>query len=141
MPLRIEIVTPTRLVFRGTADSFAGPGAIGEFGVLPRHLPLLAALRTGVVTCVEKGKTRKLAVGPGFAEVAHDRVLLLTDDAFDPESFATTGERDEALRAATAERDSADARMRSWTGPIDATEFVDAGRAYEWASARVGALT
>ena len=57
--------------------------------MLPGHLPLLAALRTGIVTYHKGGDEQKLAVAEGFVEVKDDRVLLLTDkvatpDAVDP---------------------------------------------------------
>lgn len=141
MPIDLEIVTPTRLAFRAAVDSFTGPGAIGEFGVLPGHRPLLASLRAGVVRCIQGGKARKLAIGPGFAEVERDRVIVLTDAVVDPERIETSEERDEALRTARSERDAADARMKAWRGPITAGEFEEARLAYEWASARIDALT
>src|SRR5690606_341545 len=50
-----------------------------EFGVLPGHLPLLAALRTGLVTYHKGGEEHRLAVHHGFVEVAHDVALLLTE--------------------------------------------------------------
>ena len=89
MPITIEIVTPTQLVLRQTADSFTGPGTVGEFGVLPGHRPLLASLRTGVVRYSEAGVEKRLAIGPGFAELDNDRIIVLTEKALDPAKLAT----------------------------------------------------
>jgi F-type H+-transporting ATPase subunit epsilon len=51
----------------------------GEFGVLPGHLPLLAALRTGLVAYKKDGRETRVAVHHGFVEVAHDEATLLTE--------------------------------------------------------------
>jgi F-type H+-transporting ATPase subunit epsilon len=75
----LEIVTPQGLALREEVDDVTAPSVSGEFGVLPGHLPLLAALRTGIVTYHRGGEEKKLAVADGFVEVKEDRALLLTD--------------------------------------------------------------
>ena len=85
----LEIVTPQGLALKEEVDDVAAPSVSGEFGVLPGHLPLLAALRTGIVTYHKGGQEKKLAVAEGFVEVKDDRALLLTDkvatrDQIDP---------------------------------------------------------
>jgi F-type H+-transporting ATPase subunit epsilon len=75
----LEIVTPQGLALREEVDDVAAPSVEGEFGVLPGHLPLLAALRTGIVTFHKGGSETKVAVADGFVEVKDDRALLLTD--------------------------------------------------------------
>jgi F-type H+-transporting ATPase subunit epsilon len=75
----LEIVTPTGVALRERVADVTAPSVAGEFGVLPGHLPLLAALRTGLVTYHKEGKEQRLAVHHGFVEVAHDVALLLTE--------------------------------------------------------------
>jgi F-type H+-transporting ATPase subunit epsilon len=140
MPLTLEIVTPTRLVLRKTVESFTGPGKLGEFGILPGHRPLLAALRSGLARYLEDGKEHRLAVGPGFAELDNDRIIILTDKAFEPEKLSSPEERDEARQAAVDDRDKADAAVRAWTGPTAADEFEESTLALEWARARLAAM-
>ena len=56
------------------------PSVAGEFGVLPGHLPLLAALRTGHRHL--PARTAQSSASPshhGFVEVANDTALLLTE--------------------------------------------------------------
>lgn len=77
--ITLEIVTPKGLALREEVDHVAAPSVNGEVGVLPGHLPLLAALRTGIVTFHQGAEERRVAVGDGFAEVSNDRALLLTD--------------------------------------------------------------
>jgi F-type H+-transporting ATPase subunit epsilon len=48
--------------------------------VLAGHVPLLAALRAGIVTYRRAGDSKRCAVGAGFVEVGSDRVVILTDE-------------------------------------------------------------
>src|ERR1700691_3972182 len=87
--IAIEIVTPEGRKLAVTADEVTAPSVEGEFGVLPGHLPLLAALRTGIVSYRTGSETKKCAVGPGFAEAGANKLLILTDhyverDQIDP---------------------------------------------------------
>jgi F-type H+-transporting ATPase subunit epsilon len=75
----LEIVTPTGVALREQVTDVTAPSVAGEFGVLPGHLPLLAALRTGLVTYHHNGQEHRLAVHHGVVEVAHDTALLLTE--------------------------------------------------------------
>jgi F-type H+-transporting ATPase subunit epsilon len=75
----LEIVTPTGVALRKQVTDVTAPSIAGEFGVMPGHLPLLAALRTGLVTYHEAGKEHRLAVAHGFVEVVNDKALLLTE--------------------------------------------------------------
>ena len=75
----LEIVTPTGVVLNANVSEFTAPSVDGDFGVLPGHRPLLAALRTGIVTYSEGGQDHRVAVGSGFVEVTRDHAVMLTD--------------------------------------------------------------
>jgi F-type H+-transporting ATPase subunit epsilon len=75
----LEIVTPTGVALRERVNDVTAPSVAGEFGVLPGHLPLLAALKTGLVTYHQDGQEHRLAVHHGFVEVAGDKALLITE--------------------------------------------------------------
>jgi F-type H+-transporting ATPase subunit epsilon len=79
--LHLEIVTPDKLSFEGDVDSVVVPGCEGEFGILPQHIPLMTQIKPGELVVTVNGKKDYLAVGEGFATVAHDRVNVLTDMA------------------------------------------------------------
>jgi F-type H+-transporting ATPase subunit epsilon len=78
--IQLEIVTPRGRALSVPCDEVTAPSVDGEFGVLPGHLPLLAALRTGLVTYRVGSETKKCAVGPGFVEAGPDKVAILTDE-------------------------------------------------------------
>jgi len=78
--IQLEIVTPRGRALATVVDEVTAPSVNGEFGVLPGHLPLLAALRTGIVTYRVGSESTRVAVGPGFAEAGPDKLVILTDE-------------------------------------------------------------
>jgi F-type H+-transporting ATPase subunit epsilon len=78
----VSLVTPDGAAFQGEAEMLIVPGAAGEIGVLARHAPLVATLKSGS-TRVHLGNNEVLefATGPGFFKVETDIALALVDDA------------------------------------------------------------
>lgn len=87
MPLQLEIVTPKGKALTVECDEVTAPSIAGEFGVMPGHVPVLAGLRTGLVTYKKGAETKTCAVGAGFAEVIDDKVILLTDEFAEKENI------------------------------------------------------
>jgi len=105
VPLSLSIVTPSRAVVETEADSVVAPGTEGEFGVLPGHAPLLVALRAGVVRYTEGGRTSRIAIAGGLAEVTQERVTVLAPAAESPDDIdPTEAEARRANAAAALER-------------------------------------
>ncbi len=77
--IALEIVTPKGRALAASADEIAVPSVNGEFGVVPGHFPLLAAVRTGLLSYRVGAETRRVAIGSGFADVGPDRLTVLTD--------------------------------------------------------------
>lgn len=75
----LEIVTPEGVALSEQVHDLTAPSVEGEFGVLPGHRPLLAALNTGIVSYHKDGEEHRVAVGAGFVEVMNDHAVLLTD--------------------------------------------------------------
>jgi F-type H+-transporting ATPase subunit epsilon len=78
--IQLEVVTPRGRALTASVDEVTAPSVQGEFGMLPGHVPLLAALRTGIVTYRQGAETKRCAVGNGFAEAGPDKLVLLTDE-------------------------------------------------------------
>jgi F-type H+-transporting ATPase subunit epsilon len=79
--IRLELVTPERLLLSEEVDEVVAPGYEGEFGVLPEHTQLLAILNIGVLRYRKGSATEKIALGGGFAEVTPERVVVMADTA------------------------------------------------------------
>ncbi len=76
----LEVVTPEGVALTEHVHDLTAPSVKGEFGVLPGHRPLLAALKTGIVSYHHAGGgEERVAVGSGFVEIMDDHAVLLTD--------------------------------------------------------------
>ncbi len=129
--IKLEIVTPEKTAHDGEVDSVNAPSVLGEFGVLPNHRPMLAACRSGVVSALDGQREICLVVGPGFAEVGPDHVVLLTDRC----------ERgiDIDTEAAQREFHDLDEKLKAFRGDTTTTEWTELLRAHEWAEAALEA--
>jgi F-type H+-transporting ATPase subunit epsilon len=85
--IQLEIVTPKGRALSAQVDEVTAPSVDGEFGVMPGHVPLLAALRTGIVTYRTGPESKRCAVGAGFAEAGANKLLILTDDYVEREQI------------------------------------------------------
>lgn len=81
-----ELVAPERLLVSADVDMVVVPGTEGDFGVLPGHAPLIAAVRAGVIDIYEGGLeaksiTQRIFVAGGVAEVTETRCTVLAEQA------------------------------------------------------------
>lgn len=79
--LQLDIVTPDKVVLSEQVDYVSAPGVEGEFGVLPGHVPFLAALAIGCINYTAGGKKRAAFVSGGFAEVSDNKVTILAESS------------------------------------------------------------
>ena len=139
--MRLSVTTPRGAIVEADIDEITAPGQVGEFGVLPGHVPLMAALKPGVLTYRTHDHKGTLAVGEGFLQVAPvpattadgkatDRVLVLVDQAL----AAASVDRE----AAEKDLASAEAEIVSWKRELDGTYQALVVRR-DWALARIDA--
>lgn len=129
--LQLAVMTPKGAAVTAEADQVEAPSVDGEFGVLPGHRPLLAALRAGVVRYRSAGKTTSLAVDAGFAEVSAEGVTVLTDRCVNA--------ADVDVAATRAELESAQRRFDAAQGSAETADLDEARRLVDWAAARLEA--
>jgi len=82
--LKLEIVTPEATAYSEDVEMVTLPGAEGELGVYPNHVPLLTTLHPGELRVLKGGKETFLAIGEGFVEITGNSVSVLTDMALEP---------------------------------------------------------
>ena len=92
--LRLKIITPDSLVFDGEVEELVAPGELGEFGVLPGHVPFLSALFPGRLRFRAEGAGETVfIIHGGLADVKDDTVSVLTDLAESPEDVDVAAAR------------------------------------------------
>jgi F-type H+-transporting ATPase subunit epsilon len=79
--LRLDIVTPDRLVAHEAVSAVTMPGKNGYLGILPGHAPLLTELVPGELVYMRDGIKHFVVVHWGFAEVLPNRVIVLVQSA------------------------------------------------------------
>ncbi len=79
--IKLRVVTPSRLLFDEEVDEVTGPGALGEFGVLPNHISFLSLLEPGEMSYKQGTAKRYLAVSGGYAEVLDNVMTVLAPAA------------------------------------------------------------
>ncbi len=129
--LTLEVATPNGLALRTEATSVQAPSVSGEFGVLPGHLPVLAALQSGVLRYEAAGKVNFAAIGPGFVEAEPLKVLLLTDLFAVPEN----------IDLAEVEKELVELNARELKSDFNTPEGKEIMRGIAWANARINAKT
>lgn len=82
MPIKFKIVTPERTVYEAEIDQITLPTMDGEITILPHHVPLIAALKSGEMLLKKDGELHPLAVSGGLVEVREgSEVVVLADTA------------------------------------------------------------
>jgi F-type H+-transporting ATPase subunit epsilon len=81
--MEVQLVSPEQVLYVGEADMvIARTLGGGEIAFLRGHAPFLGALADSSVRLVlADGGQERFAVHGGFVEVAHDRVIVLSDVA------------------------------------------------------------
>jgi F-type H+-transporting ATPase subunit epsilon len=113
--LRVELVSPERVLFSGEAKQVITRTLDGgEIAFLPGHIAFLGALtECHTRIYLSDGKVQDVAVHGGFVEVAPDHVTILSDSAELAESIDITRARAAKERAEAAIRGEHDATVES----------------------------
>jgi F-type H+-transporting ATPase subunit epsilon len=114
----VSVVTPDGPAYEGEAVMLIVPGAAGEIGVLARHAPLIATLKSGAtrVHLKDTAEPIELATGPGFFQVQQDRAIALVDDAVNVKEIDDERAREmlEEARAELARVEAGESSADRW---------------------------
>ena len=121
--IKLEIVSPERLVISATASSVTVPGSEGYFTVMGEHAPLMTTLKPGFVSVTEAGgSTQLIYVRGGFADVSPEGLTILAEEAkpaadfsrAEIESEVVAAQRDFDAAQSLEEKDAVQTRLDSW---------------------------
>jgi F-type H+-transporting ATPase subunit epsilon len=134
--LALEIVTPDGVKLQAEVAELTAPSVDGEFGVLPGHRPMLAALKTGVVrfkpvrgAAGEGAAEHAVAVGPGFVEIFGNKAVVLTQAFCEKKDIDPVRVR--------LDLKNADEALDRYAGEAGAPEYVDLVAKELWGAAQV----
>jgi F-type H+-transporting ATPase subunit epsilon len=130
--LGVNLVTPRGVVAHTDTDSVQAPGEIGEFELLPGHVPLLTALKPGVLTIGNKSRSR-YAVSNGYLRIdATGTVEILVEQAVPAAE----------INADTARSDlkKAEDDLAKWGDKPQDGDYLNILHRVGWAKARLDAV-
>ena len=79
--LNFSLVSPEAELFSGEVDQLDIPGTEGDLGILPNHSPVMAAIRTGLITVTLGTEEVQYFVQGGFADVTPAGLTVLAEKA------------------------------------------------------------
>ena len=128
--LALNVATPNGMMLSLEVESVQLPASNGEIGILPGHIPILAALKPGVLKYKAKNGTSGVAaVGSGFVEADAKRVRVIAEYFAKPEDI----ERAEAQ----ADLERATQNMKTLNAVLGEPAQIEAQRDLDWALARL----
>lgn len=75
--IRLDIVTPERIVYSEDVNMVIARATDGDLGILPGHAPLVAGLAIWPLRVMNDDGERMISVCSGFIEVKPDKVTVL----------------------------------------------------------------
>jgi F-type H+-transporting ATPase subunit epsilon len=130
--LAVNLVTPRGVIAHTDTDSLQAPGDLGEFELLPGHVPMLTALKAGVLTIGTKACAR-YAVSTGYLRIdPHGSVEILVERA-KPASEIDTAAAQSELKAAEAE-------LAKWGDKEHDGDYENLAARAGWAHAQLDAV-
>ena len=109
-PFTVEVLTPEGEVFNDEVEMVSTRTTIGSIGILARHQPLLGMLDPTELrlykTYGDESSATRFAQGEGYVQVTPEHVLILVEDAVDPDSLNASELKDQLERA---EREASEA--------------------------------
>ena len=83
-----ELITPDKNLISDDFEMVVVPGEEGDFVVLPHHSNLISQIRQGVLNTYKNNKIDKtFFLYSGFAEVSNNKLIVLSETAFDVTEF------------------------------------------------------
>jgi F-type H+-transporting ATPase subunit epsilon len=79
--IELQIVTIEKKIYDEKVDSVSLPTQMGEIGILPNHVPLIANLAEGEIKIEKNKEILILTCTGGFAQIQPNKVIVLTDAA------------------------------------------------------------
>ncbi len=108
--IRLEIVTPEKMVLSDDVDAILAWGIEGQLGILPHHAPLMTMLQPGDLMYRKENREEYMTISGGFLEVRPDKVVVLAD-------ACERAEEIDVARAEAAKQRAQEALKTAVTGP------------------------
>jgi F-type H+-transporting ATPase subunit epsilon len=77
--MKLEIVSPEKIVYSGEAESVTLPGLLGSFTILNHHAPIVSVLVKGKLVYSIEGNPVEMTINEGFVETKKNIVSVCVE--------------------------------------------------------------
>lgn len=77
--MKLTIVSPEKILFKGDAELLSVPGTTGRFEVLDHHAAIISSLKADKVIYKHGGEEVSIDVLGGFVEVSNNEVSVCVE--------------------------------------------------------------
>ncbi|NLX67186.1 MAG: F0F1 ATP synthase subunit epsilon [Bacteroidales bacterium] len=78
--MKLEILTPETIYYKGETDSVTLPGILGSFQILKNHAPIISLLTKGVLSFSTDGVIQQIKVTDGLVEMHNNKITVCIDE-------------------------------------------------------------
>ncbi len=77
--MKLEILTPDKIIYEGTITSVTVPGTMGSFQILSDHAPIISTLEQGYITVRKAQNVETFFVKSGVVEALDNKIVVLVE--------------------------------------------------------------
>lgn len=74
--MKLEIISPSEIMFSGEVEAVTLPGESGKFTVLKNHASLISVLTQGKVRYLQYGEEESLDIRGGIADIDNNKIAV-----------------------------------------------------------------
>ena len=74
--MKLEIISPSEIMFSGEVDSVTLPGVSGKFTVLKNHASLISVLKPGEVKYITGSLESRIDIKGGLADIDMNKISV-----------------------------------------------------------------
>lgn len=74
--MKLEIISPEKILFSGDAEMVTLPGSLGSFTILPGHAAIISSLEKGKLVYRTSGNNTEMEIAGGFIEGKNDVITV-----------------------------------------------------------------
>ncbi|MDH8702214.1 F-type H+-transporting ATPase subunit epsilon [Dysgonomonadaceae bacterium PH5-43] len=77
--MRLEIISPEKIIYIGEAEMVSLPGLKGSFTILERHAPIISSLSKGKVVYRKDAQEYSCEINGGFIEMKDNKITVCVE--------------------------------------------------------------
>jgi len=76
--MKLEILSPEKILFDGDVISIQVPGKSGKFQILNNHMPIVSSLSKGIIKITNtENKETTIKINTGVVEMKKNKIIIL----------------------------------------------------------------